>query len=63
MTTQAGLWIAAASALALAGAAGLADWRRSHRRDLNRVGWVPWAFVQVTSLFAAAIFAILAMKA
>ncbi|HWH18309.1 MAG TPA: hypothetical protein VNT77_08265 [Allosphingosinicella sp.] len=62
MMTQAGLWWAAGGALLVAVAAGLAEWRRSRRRRLDRVGWVPWTAVQIICFFAAAIFAILAMK-
>ena len=63
MMTQAGLWTGAGGALAVAVLSGLAEWRRGRRRNLDRVGWVPWTFVQVTALFVAMIFAILAVKA
>ena len=62
MMMQGGLWAAAGGATALAVAAGLAEWRRTRRRSLDRVGWVPWTGIQVAALFAAAIFAILALK-
>ena len=61
MTTQAGLWTAAGSAAADAVAAGVAEWRRSRRGNLDRVGWVPGTFVQITAMFAAVILAALAL--
>ena len=61
--TQAGLWVAAGSAAAVALLAGLAEWARGRRRNLDRVGWVPWTFVQITAFFAATLFLILAVKA
>ncbi len=63
MTTQAILWTAAGAAAALAVAAGLAEWRRSKRRDLDRPGWMPWTLIQVLSGLAAVIAAALALKA
>jgi hypothetical protein len=63
MTTQAMLWTADGAALALALAAGVADWRRTHRRrDLDRPGWVPWRGIQVAAFFAVLLFSILALK-
>ena len=57
------LWVACASALALAIAAGVADWRRHRRRkSIDSVGWVPWRGIQVTAFFAALAFAILALN-
>ena len=54
MTGQEWLWWTAGAALALALAAGVADWRRTHRRRaLEAVGWVPWRGIQAASLFAA----------
>ena len=47
------LWPAAAFFLALAAAAALADYRRGRRRDLDRVGWVPWDLVQILALLLA----------
>ena len=64
MTTQDGLWVAAGAALALALAAGVADWRRLHRRRaLDAVGWMPWRGLQVASLFAAVLLAVAALHA
>ena len=64
MTIQAWLWTAAGAALALAVAAGIADWRRAHRRRaLDAVGWVPWRGIQVAALFTAFLLALLAVHA
>ena len=46
-------WIGAGVALGIAILAGLAEHRRRKRRDLERVGWVPWMAVQMAGLFAA----------
>ena len=62
--TQASYWVAAGVALALAVFAGIADWRRTHRRRaIDNVGWVPWRGIQATAFFLALAFFILAMKA
>jgi hypothetical protein len=62
MTIHATLWTAAASAGALAVAAGIAERRRLRRRDIDRVGWVPWTLVQVIALAVAALMAAYAIK-
>jgi len=60
---QASYWTALGVALALAVVAGIADWRRVHRRrSIDDIGWVPWRTIQVAALFAALAFGILAMK-
>jgi len=46
-------WIGAGVALGIAILAGLAEHRRRKRRDLERVGWVPWMAIQKAGLFAA----------
>ena len=62
MTTQQLLWTAAGAALLLALVAGVAEHRRGKRRDLDKPGWVPWTFLQVIGLLAAAVAAALALK-
>ncbi|HEY9554884.1 hypothetical protein [Allosphingosinicella sp.] len=62
MTTQAILWTLAGAAAMAAAAAGLAEWRRSKRRDLDRPGWMPWTLIQVLAGLAAVIAAALALK-
>jgi hypothetical protein len=46
-------WIAVAACVAVAVLAGVADWRRRHRRDPDRIGPVHWPTVQVLALIAA----------
>ncbi len=59
MMVQAWLWGAAAGAISLAAGAALAEHRRERRRDLDRVGWVPWNAIQVVAaIFAAAAMAV-----
>jgi hypothetical protein len=62
LTTQAALWTVAGAALALAAAAAFLDHRRTRRRDLDRVGWAPWTFLQIAFAFAALVAAALALK-
>ncbi|MGN6279859.1 MAG: hypothetical protein ACTHM8_14205 [Sphingomonas sp.] len=47
-------WYAVAACLAVAVAAGFADWRRRRRRDLDRVGPIHWPTVQMLALIASA---------
>lgn len=63
MTAQAELWWAAGGAILLALLSGVAEWRRSSRRRLDQVGWVPWSAIQMLAFFAAAILMILAIRA
>jgi len=62
MTTQAILWTAAAAAAGVAVFAGLADRRRSKRRNLDRPGWMPWPLIQLLAMLLAAAAAALALK-
>ncbi|PTQ09933.1 hypothetical protein CLG96_12300 [Sphingomonas oleivorans] len=55
------LWIMAGLAAASALAAALAERRRHARRDLDRVGWVPWPAVQLAALFVAVLLVVLAL--
>ena len=47
-------WVGVGIALAIAIGAGLADWRRHRRADLDRIGMLDWRTVQVLALIAAA---------
>jgi len=58
---QARLWWGAAIALAIALVAIFADRRRHRRDDPDRVGFMPWALVQVIALMTALLCAALAM--
>ncbi|MGZ8997449.1 MAG: hypothetical protein ACXW2T_01200 [Allosphingosinicella sp.] len=61
--TQASYWAGTAVALALALWAGIADWRRLHRRrSIDSVGWMPWRGIQVAAFFAALALFILAVR-
>ena len=48
-----GLWYGVAAALMIAVAAGIADWRRKRRRDLDAIGPIHWPTVQMLALIAA----------
>jgi hypothetical protein len=48
--------------LVLAVVAGVLDHRRNRRRDLDRVGWAPWSFLQIAAAFGALVAAALALK-
>ena len=60
--TQAGLWWTAGAAMALAVAAGFAEHRRGRRRDLDRIGWMPWNLIQCLAFLAAVAAAALAVR-
>jgi len=62
MTTQEWMWTADGAALALVLIAGIADWRRGARRDLDATGWVPWRGIQVFGFFGILVFTILALR-
>ena len=62
MTTQDALWWTAGAALAVAVLAALGEYRRTRRRDLDSVGWVPWNFIQVMAGLGAVVAAALALK-
>jgi hypothetical protein len=47
------LWIAAGALTLLAAFAALAEHRRGKRRDLDRVGLMPWNLIQVLAFLGA----------
>lgn len=59
---QGPLWIGVGAWLALAAGSSLADWRRTRRRDLDRVGLMPWTLIQVMAILGAVVTAALAIK-
>ncbi|MGN6269129.1 MAG: hypothetical protein ACTHM0_04460 [Sphingomonas sp.] len=50
-------WYGVALCLAVAVFAGIADWRRRKRRDLDRMGPLHWPTVQMLALIVAAAIA------
>lgn len=56
------LWMLAGVALLIAGGARWGEYRRHHRRDLDRVGVMPWTLVFVLALLAAASCVALAVR-
>ena len=60
--TQAGLWWATGIAALVAVAAGAAEWARARRRDLDRVGVMPWGTVSVLAFLGAVVGLALALK-
>lgn len=38
------------------------QFRRSRRRDLDKVGWMPWNFIQILGFLGAIVAAALALK-
>ena len=63
MTTQQWMWGAGGVAVAIVVGAGVADWRRAKRRDLDNPGWVPWRGIQAAAFFALLIVVVLELKA
>jgi hypothetical protein len=57
------LWAAAGALFALAAVATLAEHRRRRRRDLDKVGLMPWNFIQVIAFMGAFVALALALKA
>lgn len=63
LTTDQILWATAGLLLAVALIAAYAEHRRKNRRDLDKVGLMPWNFIQVIAFLCAVIAAALALKA
>lgn len=61
--SDAGLWGWAAASVGVAAIAWFGDRKRAHRKDLDRVGWIPWPLMLVLALLAAAILAALSLVA
>ena len=61
--TQSTLWATAGGFAAIAGLAFLADHQRTKRRDLDKVGWVPWNLIQILAIIAMAAAIAFALKA
>ena len=59
---QGWLWSADGAALALVVVAGVADYRRHHRRNIDATGWVPWRGLQVLGFFALIIVTTIAVR-
>lgn len=59
---QVHLWTLAGAAAALAALSSLADWKRQRRRNLDRVGFMPWTLLTVLGVLAALMFAAVALK-
>jgi hypothetical protein len=57
------LWIGSAMALTLGAVARWAEKRRSKRKNLDAVGFMPWPLVMVLSILIGAICAGLALHA
>lgn len=56
------LWGAAVAALLLAIGSGVGEHRRKRRRDLDRVGFMPWTLVQVLAMLGAVMLASIALN-
>ena len=56
------LWCAAGALALLAAYAALAEHRRGKRRNLDRVGLMPWNLIQILAFLGAMAAAVLALK-
>jgi uncharacterized membrane protein YidH (DUF202 family) len=56
------LWTGCAAALAVAGIANFAERRRANRRDLDKVGFMPWPFITIMAMMVALACAAIALK-
>ena len=55
-------WAGVGIALALAIGAGIADWRRHRRANLDAIGMLDWRTMQMLALIAAAMCGAVAIK-
>jgi bacteriorhodopsin len=56
------LWMVAGGFLALAAVSAFMGHRRNRRRDIDRVGIIPWTTIEILSFFAAFGAAVLAAR-
>lgn len=63
MTLSDWFWAADGATLALVVVAGLADWRRQRRANLDSPGWVPWRGLQAAGFFAMLLWTLFALRA
>ena len=56
------LWSSVAALLGLAVASGYAEHRRRTRSDIDRVGLLPWPFIQFLAIMAALLVASVALN-
>ena len=63
VSAETDLWVAAACLFVIAAIAAFAEHRRNRRRQLDRVGWVPWNAIQILSFMASVVAMALALKA
>jgi hypothetical protein len=61
-TMQQQLWGGAAAAILVAVVSGFGEHRRRKRREMDRVGFVPWTLIQVLAMLAALILASVALN-
>ena len=61
-TMQQQLWGGAVAAVLVAVASGFGEHRRRRRRDVDRIGFMPWTLLQVLAMLAAVILASLALN-
>jgi hypothetical protein len=47
----------------MAALAGLAEHRRTRRRNLDQPGWMPWTLIQILAALTAVLAVALALKA
>jgi hypothetical protein len=60
---QAGYWSICGVAVAVAVIASYADRRRARRKDLDKVGFMPWPLITIMAMISAAVLAAVALKA
>lgn len=56
------LWGGAVAALLLAVVSGFGESRRKKRRDLDRVGFMPWSLIQVLAMLGTVILVSVALN-